>query len=154
MDSPAVRFPPPLLFVLGYAAGWGLHRAVPWPLASGGRTLLGVTLAGLLFVLSGGLAGWAIWTFRRARTAVLPHHPAARLVTWGPYGVSRNPMYVALGLLYLSAALWRNLTWPLLLLPLVFLALWWWVVRREERYLATTFGGAYEAYRRRVRRWL
>jgi protein-S-isoprenylcysteine O-methyltransferase Ste14 len=28
------------------------------------------------------------------------------------------------------------------------------VIRHEERYLAVTFGTAYDEYRRRVRRWL
>jgi protein-S-isoprenylcysteine O-methyltransferase Ste14 len=36
----------------------------------------------------------------------------------------------------------------------MFLYLNWYVIRREEKYLVRAFGEEYEAYRRRVRRWL
>ena len=156
-DSPAnagVRFPPPLLFGGGFLAGWLLHRARPFHLFSaalaGIRPGLGwsILVAGLALSFSG------IATFLRAGTAVIPHHPASRLVTDGPYRFTRNPMYLGLTLAYLGGVVLVDSVWPLLLLPFVLFALTVAVIRREERYLAAAFGDAYAAYRRRVRRWL
>ena len=44
--------------------------------------------------------------------------------------------------------------WPVLLAPLVILALTRLVIGPEERYLAERFGASYAGYRARVRRWL
>lgn len=156
-DAPAnagVRVPPPFLFGGGFLAGWLLHRARPVPLL--GASLAGIRpplgwlllLAGLTLMLSG------LTTFLRAGTAVIPHHPASRLVTTGPYRFTRNPMYLGLTLAYLGGVVLIDSVWPLLLLPFVLLALSVAVIRREERYLAAAFGDAYAAYCRRVRRWL
>jgi protein-S-isoprenylcysteine O-methyltransferase Ste14 len=149
-----VRFPPPFLFALGFAAGLGLHRAVPLPLLPDGPTALTVWLGWALVALGLVVLFWALFTFRAARTSVLPHRPARVVVEAGPYRFSRNPMYVGLGLLYLGLALWLDRLWPVLLLPLVYGLLWALVVRREERYLEAAFGEGYAAYRRRVRRWV
>jgi len=154
--SPGVRFPPPTIFVAGWLLGWLLEAKVlrlplagdggpRWPLVAGGSALL---LAGLVVIAAG------LLTFFRARTAIMPHHAASRLVTHGPYRFTRNPMYVGMTLLYAGLALRANMGWPFLLLPLVLLTLVRFVIRREERYLASAFGAEYDAYRRRVRRWL
>jgi len=47
-----------------------------------------------------------------------------------------------------------NVGWPILLFPAAILALDRLVIRREERYLLDAFGADYDAYCRRVRRWL
>lgn len=65
-------------------------------------------------------------------------HPS-RLVTTGPYGVFRHPMYAAWSLAYLGLTLVTATAWPVLLVP----SLAVWVVRdvrREERMLTDTFG--------------
>lgn len=156
LAHPGVRFPPPLLFVLGFAAGWALDRVRPLALGPGAHDGSPWTdPAGLTAVALGlGVMGWALLTFRRARTAVYPNRPATRLVTGGPYRRSRNPMYVGLTAVYLGLALLAGTRWPVLLLPAVLLALTAGVIRREERYLASAFGPAYAEYCRRVRRWL
>lgn len=155
-DSPGVRFPPPLLFVGGWIAGLVLDRwvyAIRLAGASAGRPLL----AGLGWLLSAAafsLAGWALATFLRARTGIIPHQPASQLVRAGPYRHTRNPMYASLTLLYTGVALIFDMAWPLIILPVVILALQRQVIAREEAYLTRAFGDAYAAYTRDVRRWL
>jgi protein-S-isoprenylcysteine O-methyltransferase Ste14 len=152
VNSPGVRFPPPFIFVLGFLAGLGLERWV-YRMSFGSRrplALAGWTLA----VAALALGGWAMITFWRARTAIIPHRPASRLVRHGPYRFTRNPMYVALTALYVGLALLFNVAWPLVVLPAVLWLLWHLVIRHEERYLHFAFGGDYAAFTREVRRWL
>ena len=75
------------------------------------------------------------------------------LVVDGPFGWSRNPMYVAWTLSYLGAALALDTRWPLILSPV----LGWWVrreVRREEAHLLARFGTDYLQYMDQVRPFL
>jgi protein-S-isoprenylcysteine O-methyltransferase Ste14 len=153
-SGPDVRYPPPLLFVLGMVAGWLLDRAVPLPLVGPAARSGGALVGWLLVALGAALAVWALATFRAAGTAIRPNRPASTLVTHGPFRLSRNPIYLALSLLYLGVMLLVNSVWTLLLLPFVIAILHLTVIRQEERYLAATFGIRYDEYRRRVRRWL
>ncbi len=76
------------------------------------------------------------------------------IVTGGPFRFTRNPMYVALMLLYVAGTLAIGTMWAAILVVPVFLALNYGVIIPEERYLTTTFGEQYTAYQRRVRRWI
>ena len=151
---PGVKFPPPFLFAGGLGLGYLLDRSWPWPWIPGGWTGLRFGFGWALVALGLGLGAWGFLTFLRARTAILPHHPASRLVYAGPYKFTRNPMYVGLTGVYLGVSTLIDSLWPLLLLPVVLGALYRFVIRREERYLAAEFGVAYNDYRRKVRRWL
>jgi protein-S-isoprenylcysteine O-methyltransferase Ste14 len=155
LPHPGVRFPPPFVFVAGFVGGLALER---WHRRTlpGGDDVRGLSVVvGWLAILVGLLlAGWALLVFFRAHTAIIPIHPASRLVASGPYRFSRNPMYVGLSILYIGLALLFNVAWPIVLFPLVILSLYHLVIRREERYLADAFGEAYRTYCQRVRRWL
>ncbi len=100
------------------------------------------------------LVAWGMVTFRRAGTAITPHHSANRLVVSGPYRFTRNPMYTGLTIVYIGVSALLGSEWPLLLLPLVLFIVFHFVIEREERYLADAFGSEYAEFRRRVRRWL
>jgi protein-S-isoprenylcysteine O-methyltransferase Ste14 len=63
-------------------------------------------------------------------------------------------MYLGLTAVYFGLALLANFAWPIVLLPVVLVALSSVVIEREERYLARAFGAEYERYRSNVRRWL
>ncbi|MCU1382686.1 MAG: hypothetical protein JWL71_1383 [Acidobacteria bacterium] len=63
-------------------------------------------------------------------------------------------MYVALALLTCGLALFMNTWWPMLLLVPVLLAVRVFVIGPEERYRRRRFGSEFDAYRRRVRRWV
>lgn len=152
--TPGVHFPPPFVFVAAFLIGMALDRWVmELRFGDASRPVL-VPAGWLLIALGLGVMLWAIWTFTRARTSVLPFRRATAMVTSGPYRFSRNPMYVGLTLLYLGLSLLTGMAWPLVMLPLALWALTVLVIRREERYLAAEFGVEYAAYRERVHRWL
>lgn len=154
--SPGVKFPPPTLFVAGFLLGWLFERwVVRLRLVGEDASAAPLVWAGSVAMLLGlAMSAWGLITFFRARTAIMPHHAASRLVTHGPYRFTRNPMYVGMSLLHIGLALRMNMGWPLLMLPLSLAALYLLVIRREERYLGAEFGDEYAAYRRRVRRWI
>jgi len=151
-DAPAYRiWPPvalgvPLLVGYGITALWGDPVALP---AAPSR-VVGTVLI-VAFVLWN---GWALWLMARARTALLPGEPTRTILVRGPFGVSRNPLYVGLVALYLGLSLMWPSFWALVLTPIGVAALWWGAIAPEERYLSAKFGQEYEAYRARVRRWL
>jgi protein-S-isoprenylcysteine O-methyltransferase Ste14 len=110
---------------------------------------------GVMLIVAGAvLFGWAIGLFLAVRTGIMPNQASARLVTAGPYRHSRNPQFLAFSSMYIGLALILNVVWPLLLLPGVIVITNLTVIRHEERYLARTFGGTYDDYRRQVPRWL
>jgi protein-S-isoprenylcysteine O-methyltransferase Ste14 len=84
----------------------------------------------------------------------LSYSPGGRLVLSGPYRYTRNPMYVSLALLTIGCGLLLTTWWPIVLLVPTLVIIHLFVILPEERYLQRRFGTAYEAYTRRVRRWL
>jgi protein-S-isoprenylcysteine O-methyltransferase Ste14 len=152
-----VNFPPPFYFVLGFLAGWLLHRVVPLFAAdaNGAGGMARMPAAGWILIVAGFvLGGGAQITFRRHHTTLIPNRPATAMVTDGPYAFTRNPMYVSLTLIYLGLALLTGMLWPIILLPVVLILLTVLVIRREERYLDSAFGEEYAEFRMRVRRWV
>lgn len=153
-SNPGVHFPPPFLFAAGFLLALALERwAFSFRFGAGSRPATLLT-GWLLLAVSASLVLWAARTFSRAQTAIMPFKPASRIVTSGPYRFSRNPMYVGLTLMYVGLSLLMRLVWPILVLPLVLLALFALVISREERYLGDAFPVEYAEYRRHVRRWL
>lgn len=79
--------------------------------------------------------------------------PPDRLLTTGPYAISRNPMYLGhlMFMLGLALSTGSRLAWVILLANIP------WFQNRvlfDERRLREKFGGDYQTYCRRVRRWI
>lgn len=92
--------------------------------------------------------------FTRTKTAIHPFGQPSTLVTGGVFRASRNPMYLAMIVILLGAALaWGTLS-PFLVPPL----LTWLLSRKfivmEEAKLIEIFGLDYERYKGQVGRWL
>src|SRR5262249_41117869 len=141
------------------AFGGTLEWLWPWPLLPTGWPTSAAAL--LRYGMGSGLVALGmipmtlgVRAFRRAGTNVETPKPAIRLVTDGIYAWSRNPMYVALVLLFAGSAVLANSGWLGLALMLFVVLLQVGVIAREERYLARKFGAPYLGYRARVRRWL
>ena len=110
---------------------------------------------GCLLLLAGFLLRvWAARLFYRNRMRVISLSPQRTLITSGPFGFSRNPLYLGGNVfIFLGAALLLGSPAAVLItiahLPLLDL-----FIRREERQLARDFGDEWLNYRKRVRRWL
>ena len=138
--------PLPEAHLVGLAVGIGLQLAVPWNL--GGPAWVHHAVGWPLILAGLGLAAWAV-SAAGADDLAAP----ARIVVRGPYGHSRNPMYVAWTLMYIGVAVVMGTGWLLALLPAV-LALTHLSVLREERRLTGRFGDEFTRYRATVRRYL
>jgi protein-S-isoprenylcysteine O-methyltransferase Ste14 len=152
--GPGVRFPPPFVFVAGWLLAWGLDTRIEFLIDGAGAGPVQIAIGAALASAGLCLMFWGLVTFIYARTPVVPTRPARDLVRGGPYRYSRNPMYLGFTGLYAGLALLTNSAWPLVLLPVVLLALTSLVIRREEAHLQRMFGSDYDDYCRRVRRWI
>ena len=151
MDNPGVKLPPPLAYVAFFGLGLLLQAAIPLPSPpTGASRVVGWALAVAALVV----AALSFNAFRAARTTIRPDRGAASLITTGVFRFTRNPLYLSLLLLYCGLAALVGESWPLALAPLLVVTLERHVIAREERHLAERFGGAYDDYRKRVRRWI
>jgi protein-S-isoprenylcysteine O-methyltransferase Ste14 len=145
--------PPPAQYALTFLAGLGLGRLMPWEPA---WMMIGgvhwaewaLTVAGFLLALA------AAGRFVVRRTTLIPTGQPAHLVVSGAHAWSRNPMYLALTIIYVGLALALGAAWPLVLVVLPLAAVNWVVIPFEEARLRETFGLLYADYCRKVRRWI
>ena len=144
---------PPLALVYFYTV---LAAAFQLPSLSQHRFFQSVALAwaGALICLGGALILLlSVISFGRSFRVGIDFERPGQLVTTGLFAYSRNPIYVAFGLVLLC----QFLVFPNWI-PLVYLGaglgLLHRQVRREEEFLKRQYGQAYEDYCRRVRRYV
>lgn len=147
------RVPPPIVGActagLMLGAAWiapALTFQLPWrmPIVVG------------LFCIGVALDVIALGYFLRARTTINPLQPgkASALVASGIYRFTRNPMYLGMATLLLAWAVYLSNGAAFLGLPLFVGYINRFQIEPEERALKARFGEEFEAYCRRVRRWL
>jgi protein-S-isoprenylcysteine O-methyltransferase Ste14 len=153
LSASLMRMPVPWVFVLAYLIGVALEYLVPLDVHPSLPIDVGV-IGAVLFGIGAIIAGWAWLIFRRAGTTRVPGEASTTLVTWGPYHLSRNPMYVGLATAYLGEAGLLSQLWPAIVLPFVLAYLNWVVIPVEEARLRDVFDGEYDRYGARVRRWV
>jgi protein-S-isoprenylcysteine O-methyltransferase Ste14 len=123
--------------------------APPWQEVS-------VSAVGLILLLMGlALLLWCVREFYVAgRGTLAPWSPPQQLVETGLYRFSRNPMYVAVGLILLGwAVTFRSWTLAVYALAVV-VGFHLRVILGEEPWLSRTFGQAWFRYASRVPRWI
>lgn len=151
IETPKVISYPPLLFWGTFVAGMLLNWGIPSPnFSTESVKVIGVTL-GILGTI---VAFWGAYAFHRAGTYVRPNRPVTALVTDGPFRYSRNPLYLAMTIIYLGITLYAGALWPLVTLIPALILIHWKIVQREESFLESRFGDDYRVYKAQVRRWL
>ncbi len=145
-----VKVPPPITFIGFFLVGYLLDYCFPFSLdLNNSIKLFGIVLVGISFPF----AFWAMITMKTKQTPVSTFQPTTSIIKTGPFRFARNPMYVALVLLYLGLVFWLELFWCLFLLPIVIAIVHYKVILKEEQYLATKFGKEYLDYKNQVKRW-
>lgn len=145
---------PPFLFLGALILGLVLDRVVPLPFRLPEADPVRWIVGGVSIALGVAIFAAGARNFARAATPLPSTQPVRALVTSGIHGLSRNPIYLGMFLLYAGIGMATPSPWILVLtLPLA-LVIRYGVVAREEAYLERRFGDDYRAYKARVRRWL
>ena len=121
-------------------------------LAPGDQTTMGWWIGGLLVVIGewirlAGVAAAGSVTRRRSRKV-------GRLVTYGAFAWSRNPLYNGNFLIWVGFAVISGVNWFIPVAIIVFAIEYSLIVRHEEGVLETIFGEEYLAYKRSTPRWI
>ena len=132
------------------------RRFLSWSGIGAPVTTGALQVVGMIIVAIGtAIALWCVFTFVFiGKGTPAPFDPPRKLVIRGPYRFVRNPMYIGAGMTLAGAALYYQSVSILIYTGLFFLITHLFVVLYEEPTLRRTFGDEYEAYFRRVRRWL
>jgi protein-S-isoprenylcysteine O-methyltransferase Ste14 len=152
-DTAGVIAPPPLIFLGFLLAGLGLGALLGMP-GTGLAPTYRLVVAIVSLAMGAGLILGATLRFRSAKTAARPWVPTTAIVTDGVYGFTRNPMYLAMALIFAAAAFAADSLIALVALIPALLVIEFGVIRREERYLEAKFGDEYRRYKAAVRRWI
>ena len=153
MSTLELKIPPPVVVLSCMALAWLLARIAP-----GFAYLLParipITAILMLVGFSLTLSGFA--AFRRAKTTLNPHTPekSSSIVRGGPYGFTRNPMYLGLAFVLLAVCAYLANPLTIVAVAVFFAYLTRFQIMPEERLLLEKFGEPYAQYTRSVRRWL
>ncbi len=142
-------------FVLFYFYTVSAHAfGLPTPGGSAFFSLVVAGWAGVVLCTAGLLLmAWSLLSFGRSfRVGIDAEHPD-KLITTGIFAITRNPIYVAFGLVLLGQfLLFPN--WVTLIFLVCGAVVIHRQVLREERFLRRHYGPAYVDYTDRVRRYL
>ena len=111
-----------------------------------------------IFILSAGILIFVnpVLQFIKSKTTVNPiqFEEVNKLVTSGIFKYSRNPMYLGMLMIVLSASIFYLNIYSILT-PLLFIL---WInkfqIKREEEFLIEKFGDEYLSYKKKTRRWI
>ena len=147
-----VNLPPPIWTMFYLIAASVASFLYPWK----SMVDLQFVPAGAVLIAAGfALAFWAAGLFRREGTELNPTSSEnSKLVVRGPFGFTRNPMYLGLVLISLGIAFCSG-SLPLFVVPLLVFATANWVhIPFEEAKMRRQFGASFDDYTGRVRRWI
>jgi protein-S-isoprenylcysteine O-methyltransferase Ste14 len=151
--GPGVFIPPPLFYILIFASAVFIQKVIP--ISDKIFHLPATKVVGaILLILALFFLGRSLRQFLLTKNTLILIRPASSLQTTGVYGMTRNPMYLGLAILYLGVTCFIGNWWNIILFPILVIVVQEYIIKREEKYLQLEFGQGYRDYRRTVRRWL
>ncbi|HVW54722.1 MAG TPA: isoprenylcysteine carboxylmethyltransferase family protein [Rhizobiaceae bacterium] len=145
---------PPVIYLSAIAIAIILDYLLPLPWITEPLSDM-LFIVGILLVLAAIAMEWtAIRTLKRNKTTIRPDRPSEHLVIDGPFGITRNPIYLGNSLLMIGIGLIIGSLWFLILSVVAGFITQKAAIEGEERHLDIRFGKRYRDYKQRVRRWL
>ena len=152
-DSPGVYIPPPLFYVFTFIIAIIIQRK--FPIDNSLFQLEWLKISGIVFlVIALFFLIKSLRQFFQTKNTLILIKPATSLQTNGIYGITRNPMYVGLAIVYVGLSCLTGNWWNFILFPLLVLIIQEYIIKSEERYLEREFGQKYADYKSKVSRWL
>lgn len=145
---------PPILYLAALAAGIVLQWLVPLPFVPPPLSEILFAVGWLVVAGALALAIAAARALHRAGTTIMANRATQRLVTAGPFCLTRNPIYLGITMLTIGVGLIAGIWWLLLSALIAAFATVKLAVEPEERHLEARFGKAWRDYARKVRRWI
>ncbi len=154
MDKPNTIPWPPILYgaaiISGVVLGW--YYKLPW--INGIISDLGFMLGLILIATAIFIDVRTYLELRKHKTTIMPNQAATRLVTSGPFSVSRNPIYLSNTMLTFGIGLAMENVWLFVTGLLAAFATNYLAILREEKHLGLKFGNEWRKYAKKVRRWI
>jgi protein-S-isoprenylcysteine O-methyltransferase Ste14 len=150
-DTPAVHIPPPVIVAVLLILGLTCDHFMNYTF---GSAVVWLKYTGIVLCVVGlGILLLCAVMYRSAKTSILPHTADSNMIETGPFGWSRNPIYLSMLLIFIGISFIADAPAALLFIIPTYLALRYYVIAREEAYLTRRFGDEYTSYQSRVRRW-
>ncbi len=149
--GPAVKFPPPLVYVLWMTLGGILQKFYPTDMGIPFNHQywgLGMVILGIIFLI------YARTVFKKAKTNIKPWEKTKSIITTGIYARSRNPIYLGFNIFPIGLGIFFDNLWVLLSFLPGALTVYHIAIKKEEAYLEEKFRDEYLDYKKKVRRWI
>ena len=150
-DHAGVKIPPPVIYFGLVFLGWGMNKLFPAPI---GVSFIFKCIGLIVVVMSIVLVAYVAVIFKKENTEIKPWLSTRKIIDYGPYAFSRNPIYVFGCGIPLGLSLVFDSYWVLFSFIPALMIVYHTAVKKEECYLQKKFGEEYLNYKSRVRRWL
>ena len=111
-------------------------------------------IAFLFFVIGTGLNIWADQLLKKQKTTVKPNEKPTTLIETGAFKISRNPMYLGMAIILLGAGFILGSIISFIGVILFIAVIEFVFIPLEEKNLYEQFGEKFEAYEKKVRKWI
>lgn len=110
---------------------------------------------GILFIVFGiAINLWTDSLFKKKQTTVKPHEMPNSFIDYGPFRISRHPMYLGMFSILFGTAVFLGSVSPFIFSIAFVILMESMFIRIEEKNLEKRFGNRYVEYKKRVRRWV
>jgi protein-S-isoprenylcysteine O-methyltransferase Ste14 len=110
---------------------------------------------GIIFIIVGiALNIFADKIFKQHKTTVKPDQKPTSLIDYGPFRISRNPMYLGMTLFLIGAGIFLGSIISFIGAACFITAMEYLFIPDEEKMMSEVFGVEFENYKKKVRRWI
>jgi protein-S-isoprenylcysteine O-methyltransferase Ste14 len=114
-----------------------------------------INLIGSLLIIVGVFLNlYADKIFKNLKTTVKPDQKPTALIDYGPFRISRNPMYLGMALILIGAGIILGSITSFVGSAFFVFAMEVYFIPDEEKSLKDAFGENFEKYKNKVRRWI